>query len=244
MNLITIMRQRKILVFVIAAVILAGAGWYYQTHRTPSPVGDDAVLREELMPFAHLFEFENKDPNLPDSAREKFFTRFTNDTNALRANPDNFYAWLDLGLVHKNLNAFEKARDAWEHLGDIRPLNSISFSNLGDLYAWFLHEPEKGEAAYRQALRNEPTDINFYRNLAEIYDKLLPEKKSQIDSLLEEGIKEAKTKTEKAELTALMASYERDRGEKEDALQHYRDVLKIDPEYPQKAVIQTEIKKL
>lgn len=243
MNFINTIKQKKIIAFIIIIIVIAGAGWYYQSHRAPSPVSG-GELPAELEPFAHLFEFENLDPNLPDAARERFFKRFTAATNAIRANPDNFNAWLDLGLVHKNLNAFEKARDAWERLGKIRPLNSISFSNLGDLYAWFLHDPLKGEAAYLQALKNEPTDINFYRNLAEIYDKLVPERKTQIDPLLEGGIKAAKANSEKAELTALMASYERDRGEKEEALKHYREVLALDPKYPKKDLIQAEIDKL
>ncbi|MFA4872410.1 MAG: hypothetical protein WC659_00545 [Patescibacteria group bacterium] len=238
------LKQNRILLLLAAIIIVIGGGIYYQQYRQRPPVYSGNGLPAELQPYAHLFEFENLDPNLPDSAREKFFKRFTNDTNALRANPDNFNAWLDIGLVHKNLNAFEKARDAWEHLGEIRPLNSISFSNIGDLYAWFLHEPAKGEAAYLQALKNEPTDINFYRNLAEIYDKLMPERKGQIDPLLEEGIKAARTNTEKAELTALMASYERDRGEKDEALKHYREVLALDPKYPKKELIQAEIDKL
>ncbi len=244
MNFLNIIKQKKNIALLVLIIVIAGGGWYYQTHRAPSPVSSGNELPVELAPYADLFEFENLDPNLPDSAREKFFKRFTNDTNALRSNPDNFNAWLDLGLVHKNLNAFEKARDAWEYLGEIRPLNSISFSNLGDLYAWFLHEPAKGEAAYLQALKNETTDINFYRNLAEIYDKLMLDRKSQIDPLLEEGIKAARTKTEKAELTALMATYERDRGEKDEALKHYREVLALDPQYPKKEVIQAEIDKL
>ena len=244
MNFLNIIKQKKNIALLVLIIVIAGGGWYYQKRRTPSPVSSGNELSAELKPYAHLFEFENLDPNLPDTSSEKFFKRFTAATNALRANPDNFNAWLDLGLVHKNLNAFEKARDAWERLGEIRPLNSISFSNLGDLYAWFLHEPAKGEAAYLKALKNEPTDINFYRNLAEIYDKLILERKSQIDPLLEEGIKAAKTNTEKAELTALMATYERDREDMDEALKHYREVLALDPQYPKKEVIQAEIDKL
>jgi len=244
--------KRGMIAGLVLAIILAAGAWWYQAQKQAPHVGDPS-LRQELQPYAHLFAFENADPNLPNAAQEAYFERFTAATNALKADPETFNAWLDLGKVHKNMNQFEKARDAWIRLGEVSPLNSISFGNLGDLYAWFLHEPEQGEQAYLQALKNEDDDINFYRNLAEIYEKLLPVKRGEIRPLLEKGIEAAKTPVEKAELLSLLGSYERNwyqesKGDnkqlREDALGHFREVLKTAPDYPNKAIIQAEIEKL
>lgn len=253
MTYTTYFQGRKRIVFLVAAivVIIGSAVWYQMSRKAPEGLQSD--LPEALRPYAHLFQFENADLNLPDAAREEYFKRFTAATNALKANPEAFNAWLDLGKVHKNLNQFEKARDAWVRLGEVSPLNSISFGNLGDLYAWFLHEPEKGEQAYLMALKNEDDDINFYRNLAELYEKLLPVKRNEIKPLLLKGIEMAGTPVEKAELMALLGSYERNwylesKGEnkqlREDALAHFREVLAIDPNYPNKEIIKGEIDKL
>jgi len=232
---------------VIVVLISAGA-YLYQSRRSQPELGQEE-LRPELTPYAHLFVFENKDPNLPDVKRDEFFQRFVFYTNTLRRDPDNFGAWLGLGQTHKLVNDFEKAHDSWAHLGDISPLNSISFGNLGDLYAWFLHDLQKAEDAYLQAIKNEPDDINYRRNLAEIYAKLIfpdsiPAQQEKIVPLLEEGVKGAEAEVEKAELTALLASYWRDWGDKKTAVELYREALKIDSEYPKKDIIAAEIDRL
>lgn len=237
-----------IIVFVLLSA-LAGYGWRQKRQDAQIPDLGTAQLPQELRQYEHLFVFENFDPNLPDQAREKYFERFTTATNVLRNDPVNFNAWLELGKVHKNMNAFEKARDAWVHLGEISPENSISFGNVGDLYAWFLFEPAKGETAYLTALENEPDEINFRRNLAEIYAKLLyadnvPLQKEKIIPLLEEGTKAASSDVEKAEMAALLGSYFRDWGDNANAIQWYQKTLTLDPAYPNRNIIQDEIARL
>ena len=247
--------QKKIIVVVAAIIVIAGGGaWWYQSKKTQPQVEQGSGLPKELQAYESLFKFENFDPNLPDIAREKYFKRFTNATNALRADPKAFNAWLELGKVHKNLNAFEKARDAWNRLGEVSPKNSISFGNVGDLYAWFLHNPKKGEENYLIAIKNEPGEINFRRNLAEIYAKLmypnsqdpqqLAGQKDKIIPLLEEAVAKASADVEKAEMAALLGSYYRDWGDKAMAVKWYRKVLELDPKYPNRSIIQDEIKKL
>lgn len=241
----------------LALVVGGGAWWYQQEMKKnagPQLGQEEGALPQELRPFAHVFVFENLDPNLPEAAREKYFERFTLATNALRQDPTAFNAWLELGKMHKNLNAFEKARDCWVRLGEVSPMNSISFGNLGDLYAWFLHDAPRGEEAYLQAIKNEPDDINFRRNLAEIYAKLMypdlknPEhllkQKEKIVSLLEEAIEKATADIEKAEMAALLGSYFRDWGDNLNAIAWYKKALAIDPQYPNRNILQEEIAKL
>ncbi len=252
------MSLQKRVIFVSILIVILGAGaWWYQRSRTatgPQLGQEEGVLPQELRPYAHVFTFENLDPNLPDAAREKYFERFTLATNALRKDPTAFNAWLELGKVHKNLNAFEKARDCWVRLGEISPLNSISFGNVGDLYAWFLHDAPRGEEAYLQAIKNEPDEINFRRNLAEIYAKLMypdlknPEhllkQKEKIVPLLDEAIEKATADIEKAEMAALLGSYFRDWGDNASAIAWYKKALVIDPKYPNRNILQEEITKL
>ena len=53
--------------------------------------------------------------------------------------------WLVLGVYRKMIGDYESAKEVWEYASAIRPQNSVSFNNLGELYAYYLKDNAKAE---------------------------------------------------------------------------------------------------
>lgn len=114
----------------------------------------------------------------------------TIDTNgrAVKSNPSFFDGWMQIGLLKKIIGDFEGARDAWEYAGVIQSKNSLSFSNLGELYWRYLHEYVKSETNFRISIKHKPEDIQNYVSLAELYHYSYKEKADLADDVLREGL--------------------------------------------------------
>ena len=94
---------------------------------------------------------------------------------------------LALGLEKKRINDYEGARDAWERAGIVSPTNSVSFNNLGDLYAYYLKDNKKAEENFLTAIKNGPNQIYIYRSLYEFYRYVLKDD-AKAKGILQKGI--------------------------------------------------------
>lgn len=140
----------------------------------------------------------------------------------LRKNSNSFNDWINLGLDRKTLGDYTGARDAWEYISLLYPQNSISFGNLGDLYANFLKDLPKAEARYQTAIKNVPTNIDMYRNLFNIY--ISENKNTEAMVVLQDGI--AKN-PDSLDLYILLARYYRDAGNITSAKIYYNQAISI-----------------
>lgn len=104
-------------------------------------------------------------------------------TDALKADPNRFNEWVDLGLLLKSVGDYGWARDAWEHAGSIRPGNSLSFANLGTLYGYYLGNPVKAEANLLHAIENEPRFLDWYTRTVDFYLEVMKDKERADDFL-------------------------------------------------------------
>ena len=100
-----------------------------------------------------------------------------------------FNQWIDLALLRKTIGDYEGARQAWEYAGVIRPLNSLSFSNLGNLYGYYLKNPQKAEENLLRAIENNPKLTYSYIQTADFYLEVLNDR-SKAKGILERGIVE------------------------------------------------------
>lgn len=91
----------------------------------------------------------------------------------LRKNSDAFNSWVGLGIERKAAGDYEGARDAWEYASAIRPSNSVSFGNLGDLYAYYLRDPHKAEQRFLTAVKNDPSMTYLFVQTADFYVSVL-----------------------------------------------------------------------
>jgi len=105
----------------------------------------------------------------------------------LKKDNDNLENWLVLGVYRKTIGDYEGAKEVWEYASVIRPQNSISFNNLGELYAYYLKDNAKAEENYKKAIVNDPSAIYIYRNFFDFY-RYFAKDTAKARAILEQGI--------------------------------------------------------
>ena len=108
-------------------------------------------------------------------------------SSQLKKDSDNLENWLVLGVYRKMIGDYEGAREVWEYAGAIRPQNSISFNNLGELYAYYLKDNAKAEENYKKAIENDSSAIYIYRNFFDFY-RYFAKDTAKARAILEQGI--------------------------------------------------------
>ena len=153
---------------------------------------------------------------------------FISARDTLKQNPDFFDGWMTLAGTKKTVGDLKGAAEIWEYAGEIRPQNSVSFNNLADLYANFLYDYPKAEAAYRKAIQNsagEDKNVMFYLSLVDLYRyKMNDFEKAK--AALEEGIA---ANPGRYEIELKGARFFVDQGDREQALAHCRRSVQIAP---------------
>ncbi|QQG42506.1 MAG: hypothetical protein HYW15_03300 [Candidatus Giovannonibacteria bacterium] len=106
----------------------------------------------------------------------------------LEREPNYLQGWLQIGILRKFLGDYEGASLAWQYATLIRPNDYIAFSNLGDLYHYYLHDFPKAEKYLRKAVDVKPDYVAGYKNLFDLYTLSYKEKKNLAEPVLLEGI--------------------------------------------------------
>src|SRR3989344_4116144 len=150
--------------------------------------------------------------SVPPSA----ITQKTKDLNvlktALEKDPFNINDWIAVGIIKKFFNDFEGAKDAWVYVTVLYPSDPLSFENLGNLYALYLHDNAKAEYYYKKALENNPIEPSFYIALADFYRNFTKEK-SKVSATILSGLE----RIEDVNLFLYLGSFYRDEGDKTNA---------------------------
>ncbi|MEK7629036.1 MAG: hypothetical protein AAB394_00750 [Patescibacteria group bacterium] len=133
--------------------------------------------------------------------------------------------WIAVGVIKKFFNDYEGVRDVWEYAGVLYPDNALSFANLGNLYAFYLHNNVKAELNFKKAIKNDPYQPSYYLGFADFYKNVYTEKKAEAPKILLDGIKVIKD----VNLVLSLATYYRDTGDKANALKYYEEILKMEP---------------
>ncbi len=163
---------------------------------------------------------------LSESQRERLYSDIGMHGRAVKENHDYFYGWIQVGLLKKVIGDYEGARDAWEYASAIRPLNSVSFANLGELYWRYSPDYPKSEKNFLTSIKNKPDDLSTYISLSDLYFYSYGAKKDRADDILLEGIKANPKNTD---LMRWLASlYEREK-EYVRALEWWKKVLAQNP---------------
>ena len=220
--------EKKNLALIIILIIAIAAVGYVIFQQRDVEKGTEQESFVDIDYPPRLFELEVYERDIPSQKLEEWQDRFVRAKEQVLSSPDgfNFQGVLEIGLIKKNVGDYEGARDAWEYLGKKRPKNSISFGNLGDLYANFLNDPRRAEEAYRKAIENDPQDINYYIGLSDVYRYLLPDEKEKAEEVLLEGISQNGDDTT---LLNYLAGYYRDEGMVEQAIEYYEKSLAKEP---------------
>lgn len=114
-------------------------------------------------------------------------SEFATEQTTLAADPTNYEAWIELGILREGTGDYAGAAADWKYVTEIYPTDPTAFADLGDLYANYLHEPAQGIAYYKDAIKLDPTkEETFYDDLAQIY--LAEGDKADAEATLEQGI--------------------------------------------------------
>jgi len=125
--------------------------------------------------------------DMSEDAKKIATTRIQDLSSQLKKDSDNLENWLVLGVYRKMIGDYEGAKELWEYAGAIRPQNSISFNNLGELYAYYLKDNAKAEENYKKAIENDPSAIYIYRNFFDFY-RYFAKDTAKARAILEQGI--------------------------------------------------------
>lgn len=161
-----------------------------------------AITQEELVYYPNLDYVTVFPESFSEDARVIIQNNISTLTAQLKEDQISFPDWLDLSTQYKIIEDYERTRDILEFLNIAFIKNSVSFRNLGNLYGYYLNDPQKAEENLLQAIENGPTVIEYYFKITEFYRDIIkaPEKARQI---VEQGIE---TNPFSAELTALLSS--------------------------------------
>ena len=108
-----------------------------------------------------------------------------NTNKEIRANYNLDLPWLALSAYRTLLKDYDGAIEALKFLTVIRPKGHVAFHNLGVIYGYELRDYPKSEENFLRSIKNDPTNIDAYSQLATIYKAYAPEK---IVPFLQSGI--------------------------------------------------------
>lgn len=233
-----ILNAKKIQVVVLVIVILIIGYFVWQeffnkeSRVTPSntesfyifKVGRTDLTAEQVANYRQEFEVDSQ---IVTATAEKF----------------NFDALNNMAQIKNILHDYEGARDIWEYVSAQRPKNSLSFFNLGLLYASVLKNNELAEKNFLQALANaegETGNEQYYYALADFYNYNMPEKKTELEKILLAAL-ETEPYKESMGVITLLAKYYGNNNQKDLALKYWQRTLVLSPD---NVDIKTEINNL
>lgn len=183
------MKKKSIIQIIILIIIIVFIGFYF-INQNKEAKKETQNPNEKIL--AKYLEFKILNENILPDVKERYQKKYELTKEKLLNDPENFVAWIDLGIIKKGVHDYKGAEEAWLRLGEIRPQNSTSFGNLGDLYDHFLKDYPKSEWAYKKAIENsrgEPQNANYYEGLFKLYYFHYSEKKDSAKPTLEESLK-------------------------------------------------------
>lgn len=218
------------MIYIIILVLLAaGIGFYfYNEKKQPNGEQPSAVSLDKILTL------DIKKTNLSQEQIASFQENFAADKKLVLTTTSTFNlaAFNDIAMIKRMVGDFEGARDAWAYIGLKSPKNSVSFLNLGQLYAEDLKDNKKAEENFLMALENskgESGNEQYYRGVVDFYTYFYPEKIGEVEKILLAAVATEQYQNSQ-DLLALLATYYQNNGQKEKALEYWRKVLLIDPD--------------
>ncbi len=154
--------------------------------------------------------------SVPADARALLQAQVDRAVLALKKDSTNGNEWYNLAIYYHEADDFEGARLVWEFLtkGVPPPANAVAYENLGKLYHFDLKEYPKAEANFTAAMKANPTSIDPYMELYELYlYSYKKETTAAVDILTEAAMKFP----ENSDPYYVLGTYYRDKGDATDA---------------------------
>ncbi len=186
-------------------------------------------LRPATTPLDAFATWRMENPGLTSEQQQQAKTEFEQSLKVLRANADDFSSWMALGNAKLTVKDYEGAAAIFEYAGKIRPLNSVSFNNLGHIYSTFLKRNDAAVAAYQRAIINsagEPLNEFYVRNLGDLQDLTMGDPAAAL-ATFENGLLRL---PQSKQLLARAAEVSAKLGDRPKAIGYYTRLLALDPD--------------
>jgi len=161
-----------------------------------------------------------------DSQKQDIYNSIGNVAQGIKSNPEYFNGMIQLGTLKKTIGDYIGARDIWEYASVKRPLNSVSFANLGELYWRYLHQYNLAELNFKTSIKNDPANSGVYVSLSGVYFYSMKDKANLADDVLLEGIA---ANPKSMDLPRALASLYEKQGEYAKAIEFWQKVLAQNP---------------
>ncbi len=101
---------------------------------------------------------------------EKLENGIKRDLEIVKNDKNNFEAYKNLAVAYQALGDYIKAEEAYKKAGEISPINTVIWNNLGHLYL-SQKKYDQAEGSFLKLLEVDPTDVSAYLSLAEMYSQ-------------------------------------------------------------------------
>src|SRR3989344_3650838 len=135
---------------------------------------------------------------------QEMIANFDKSEEAIRKNPSDSGAWLNIGVISDTFGDEELAEKAYKKVIELEPTSFFARSNLAALYLRQGRYAET-ESEYKTILANNKADIQTNESLARLYASEKIGTKADAKRVLEEAI----ALTDDATLKELLAKLER-----------------------------------
>src|SRR4030066_2435302 len=99
--------------------------------------------------------------------------------DAVRNDPKNLNAWINLGNVMMDTSRFDKAIDAYQHALELDPENVDVRVDMGTCYR-NIGKPDRAAEEFRKAIKINPGHLYAHRNLGVVLANDIGDKKQAI----------------------------------------------------------------
>jgi tetratricopeptide (TPR) repeat protein len=157
------------------------------------------------------------DASINASVRTAMQGQFSLLTAAIAKDANDFNAIMNLASLRLIGGDTAGAKEIWDYASTVWPTNKVSFSNLGNYYVNTSKNYQKAETNYLQAVKNDPTRADLYKELFDLYFTL-GFNKNKAEAILKQGIAMA---PKAIDLEIDLARYYRDAGRTTEAKAEY-----------------------
>ncbi|MEI6296797.1 MAG: hypothetical protein WCO84_04105 [bacterium] len=106
----------------------------------------------------------------------------------LKKNPSSFDNWIQLGVYRKSIDDYEGAKEAWEYASLLSPTDPLPYSNLGNLYGYYLKDNARAEVNYMLSIKNGMNNGFWYYQTYLFYKEVIKDI-VKAKNILEDGVK-------------------------------------------------------
>lgn len=139
--------------------------------------------------------------------------------DALRKNPDDYTAWLGLGLFRKVLGDYNGAEEIWLYVTLRWATDFVAYNNLGNLYHAELRDFPKADEYFLKAASLRPDFIQTYFNLYDLYRYSYKGQETRAPGALLQGLEKNPANLN---LMLALARYYVEMGNKDSASKYYK----------------------